>query len=448
MRQRELVIERKTIKNVPNVPNNIISKHIDIDQIFNIINSSVQIKKEKNFGVAVSGGVDSMTLLYVLNQWSKRYKKNIIIFNFDHGLRKESKKEAELVQKTCKGLNLKFVLLNWSKKPKTAILEKARIERYNSIVKQCKKNNIGNLFTAHHADDLIESFSMRILKSSKLDGLCPMQFKRKIFNIIVLRPFLKIRKQSLYAFAKKNHLEYIEDSSNQNLKYERARTRKVLKNNPDLSENFLLAIELFCKLRKYNENIIKNHFSSLFKFKREGYISLSYKAFEEFPKFLLLKFLNICLSRIGNREYPTSTKLLEKIYLLLKEKKIKKFTASGCIIFFRSDEINIIREFNAIKKNRHTLKKDERCNWDNKFIIKNLYKNKVLDVLPLGLVIDEIKDCKKFKEIKIKKIPYLIKITLPVIKGLEGLLAVPHLNIYTEKKMKDNIRLEYLEFYQ
>ena len=93
MRQRELVIERKTIKNVPNVPNNTISKHIDIDQIFNIINSSVQIKKEKNFGVAVSGGVDSMTLLYVLNQWSKRYKKNIIIFNFDHGLRKEKRKQ-------------------------------------------------------------------------------------------------------------------------------------------------------------------------------------------------------------------------------------------------------------------------------------------------------------------------------------------------------------------
>ena len=165
--------------------------------IFKIIDKYYFTKYEKFYGVAVSGGPDSMCLLYVLSKWAVEKNKIFYVFSFDHNLRQESSKELILVEKFCKKLNCNFIKIKWDKKPKTAIMEKARIARYSYIAKKCAEYNIKTLFLGHHADDIAETVSMRIMHKSYLEGLCPIFELREVFNIKLFRPLLYFSKNQI-----------------------------------------------------------------------------------------------------------------------------------------------------------------------------------------------------------------------------------------------------------
>ena len=76
-------------------------------------------------------------------------------------------------------------------------MEQARIARYSNIAKKCKENNIKTLFLGHHADDIAETVSMRIINNSYLEGLCPIFELREMFNIKLFRPFLCFTKSQI-----------------------------------------------------------------------------------------------------------------------------------------------------------------------------------------------------------------------------------------------------------
>ena len=166
------------------------------------LNNIESLKKEKKFAVSVSGGVDSNTLLYLLKSWAKINNKKLIAIHFDHNLRKDSKKDFLIVKELCHKLELKCIYLKWKQKPVSAILEKARIARYQAISEYCNNNNIHSLFTGHHADDIAETVAMRLLRHSNISGLCPLLVERKIFGIKLIRPMLEFRKNQIYRFHK------------------------------------------------------------------------------------------------------------------------------------------------------------------------------------------------------------------------------------------------------
>ena len=169
---------------------------------FNSLDKTKILNNETSFAVLVSGGVDSIVLLFLINIWAKKNNKKIIVIHFNHNLRKNSMKDFLFVKDFSTQFKLKCVLLNWKEKPTSAILEKARISRYEAISYYCKNNNINTCFTGHHADDIAETITMRLLRQSNIDGLCPIMFQRKLFGIKLIRPLLKVRKKELYKFAK------------------------------------------------------------------------------------------------------------------------------------------------------------------------------------------------------------------------------------------------------
>ena len=203
MRQRELVIERKTIKNVPNVPNNTISKHIDLGQIFNIINSSVQIKTEKNFGVAVSGGVDSSVVALLIN---KAIKKNLICIMVDTGLmRKNEFKYTYNAFKKKYKLNVK--LINASKiflkklqnitnpEKKRKIIGKTFIKIFERESKKYK--NVKFLAQGTLYPDVIESKSSTGSKTSKIKSHHNVGGLPKKMNLILIEPLKEFFKDEV-----------------------------------------------------------------------------------------------------------------------------------------------------------------------------------------------------------------------------------------------------------
>ncbi len=384
-----------------------------------------------------------MSLLHVASNWAKKYSKKLYVLSFDHNLRKDSFQDIELVKFTTKSLNLEHKYFIWKEKPSSAILEKARIARYKTFSKYCRSKDIEVLLVAHTADDIAETMAIRILNKSNLDGLCPMLKQKKLFDIFLVRPLLHLRKYEIYKFAQAYSIKYNEDPSNSNNKFLRSRVRKYLNSNNKLTEGFIKASLLYCKLRKIKSEIIKNKFKDYFDYKIEGYVVIKKELLLSFPKFLILSFFKNCLMQIGNRKYPPSTKKLIELFSKSNMHIITNFSLCGCIISFRKEEILIIREYNKIKNLDMKLKNKNTLLWDNRFILSNLPKNKIYNIFPLGNIMDKSYTkiiLKKYKKNNCKT-PFFVKKALPVIKTLEGWILIPHFNIYgsTDYKIKIDI---------
>ena len=189
-------------------------------------------EKNPSIAVGVSGGPDSLALVILLNQWIKKKKGKLIALVVDHRIRKESFSESLQTKKYLfnKGIESKIFSVAKSK-VKDGKLNQARINRFEILLNYCNKNNIFHLFLGHHLDDNIETFILRKIAGSNLEGLNSIQFITILGNIQVIRPLLYYKKKEILSFNKKLNIPFIIDPSNQNTKYSRVAIRKYLNLN-------------------------------------------------------------------------------------------------------------------------------------------------------------------------------------------------------------------------
>ncbi|MBI3678499.1 MAG: tRNA lysidine(34) synthetase TilS [Proteobacteria bacterium] len=190
--------------------------------------------------VAVSGGADSLALMYLLTDWAKgRGKPAPQVLTVDHGLRSGSDKDAEQVAKQARQAGLKAHVLVWKgAKPKSGIESEAREARYRLMGEWLKTHQTGALYVAHSEDDQAETFLLRLARGSGLDGLSAMQplapFPVAGFEgLRVVRPLLEISRKALREWLAAQKHDWIEDPMNDDPKFARVRLRKVL---PQLAE--------------------------------------------------------------------------------------------------------------------------------------------------------------------------------------------------------------------
>ncbi len=418
------------------------------NEVRQTLNKYYFIKHERHYGIAVSGGPDSMLLLNVLSRWASLEDKSLHVFSFDHNLRKESISELLLVEKACKLLKCNFIKLSWNRKPKTALMEQARIARYSYITKKCLELKIKTLFLGHHADDIAETVSMRIINNSYLEGLCPIFELREIFNVKFFRPFLRFSKNQILQLNSIKKIEFINDRSNSNNKYFRTRVRKILNKEEKLKYDLIKASLLFCKIRKFNDKFIKKELKSYFYYKNEGFLEIRKEILEKYPKFLVFNFIKKAIIRLGNKKYFSKLEVLEKVYFHALQNKIITYSIGGCIIILKKKKIYICREYNDLKKDPLLIASYKKIIWDNRFLIKNNTKHS-LKILPLGSFLNNSFYKKSFKinKKKIKILPFQVRKTLPVIFTLEGLVNIPHLNICELDLLENNIRLHTIDFF-
>lgn len=168
--------------------------------------------------VAVSGGVDSMVLLHLCHEILSPSK--IVVAHFDHKTRASSKKDATWVKRQCKSLGIVTFFMGTRAGSKTSE-ESLRNERYKFLEEIRKKTGSSFIFVAHHANDQLETFLMRLVRGSSLSGLGAMSKKTGK----VVRPLLEIPKSDLIHFAKARKIDFVEDESNQASTYFRNRFR-------------------------------------------------------------------------------------------------------------------------------------------------------------------------------------------------------------------------------
>ncbi|MEG9544585.1 tRNA lysidine(34) synthetase TilS [Mannheimia sp. HC-2023] len=170
---------------------------------------------QTNFLIGLSGGVDSVVLLHLFAHTNF----NIRAIYIHHGLSPNADSWAEFCEQYCKLLNIPFILQKVTVDSTNGVENGAREARYQAIQQHLKSNEI--LATAHHLDDQAETFLLALKRGSGIKGLSAMQAVTFLQNFTVFRPLLTFSKAELLAYAKAHQLQWIEDESNANNRYDR-----------------------------------------------------------------------------------------------------------------------------------------------------------------------------------------------------------------------------------
>ncbi len=176
--------------------------------------------------VAVSGGRDSLALALLTSDWAAARGGRIAALIVDHGLRPGSAEEAASTRALLESLRIEAVVLGWSgPKPRSGLQAAARTERYRLLSGECRRRGILHLLLAHHADDQAETVTMRAARGSGPDGLAGMAAQVERSDVRLLRPLLAVPRARLTATLLARGVPWIDDPSNADPRFERARLR-------------------------------------------------------------------------------------------------------------------------------------------------------------------------------------------------------------------------------
>ena len=179
------------------------------------------LDKNKLYVIAVSGGIDSMSLLDLLI----KNNYNIVVAYVNHNMRKDTYKDEELVENICRKNNIRLEKIKFNYSKDSNFHDEAHNFRYNFFKKICKKYNTNNIITAHHGDDLIETILIKIFRGSNLYGYSGFEKIETKDNYTYYKPLLEYSKEDIKEYARKNNIEYLEDSTNLEDHYLRNRIR-------------------------------------------------------------------------------------------------------------------------------------------------------------------------------------------------------------------------------
>ena len=201
------------------------------DRVKRTIDRYQLLKKGDRLIVGVSGGVDSMVLLHLLNSFREAFHLSLIVAHVNHGFRPEaSEREAELVQKESARLHLPFEYGQFNVRELQKLRglspqDAARRIRFHFFHDLLLKHHAQKIALGHHADDQVETVLSRLIRGSGLQGLkgiLPIREGK------VIRPLLEVWREEIDSVALEKKIPFLLDSSNLKNDYLRNRIRLSL----------------------------------------------------------------------------------------------------------------------------------------------------------------------------------------------------------------------------
>ena len=349
MKRKNLIVKRKVKKR------DLLINNLKIKDLYNEfkITTFNNIKKH-DCALAVSGGPDSLCLAYFGKLYETEFKNKIHVLIVNHNLRKESGKEAIKVKKILIKKGIKSKVINWKGKfPKNNIQRNAREIRYSLLSDYCLKNKIKYLITAHHLDDQIENFFIRLLRGSGLTGLSSMSETVSYNNNLkIIRPLLKFGKKNLKYVTANYFKTFIKDPSNNNEKFLRVRVRKYRKNMEKEGLDTSKIIKTVNNLLSANKAI--NFYKNKALYKHVSFLSehkclINNKIFSDEASEIIFKSFSDVLSLISGTYYPPRSKKILNLIDRLKKDNFNKSTLGGCVVEKQNNFISISKEQKTIK---------------------------------------------------------------------------------------------------
>jgi tRNA(Ile)-lysidine synthase len=305
----------------------------------------------QRIALALSGGGDSVALMYLLGNWARASAKDdeglqLHALIVDHGLREGAGRDAKRAALLAREAGWRAHILKWKgDKPKSNIEDAARAARYTLLGQWCKAHKTRTLFVAHTRDDLAETFLLRLGRGSGVDGLSAMRarapFPVPAFrDVELLRPLLGFERGELRDYLTEQDAAWIEDPMNADPRYSRVRVRALL---PRLEEagissgRIAAAAHHLARARvaldAQADAFLDKHSKSI----ETGTVLLDAAALACIPHEMGLRALSAVLARVGGNPYRARFERLEALYSALsasvqEDAPFRARTLAGCRI--------------------------------------------------------------------------------------------------------------------
>jgi tRNA(Ile)-lysidine synthase len=181
--------------------------------------------------LAVSGGPDSIALMWLAARWRRSLVRGprLIAVTVDHGLRAEAAREARDVKRLARMLDLPHRTMRWTgAKPRTGLPAAARAARYRLLAQAARASGATHILTAHTRDDQAETLLMRLVRGSGIAGLAAMARVTEREGVLLARPFLNVSKSQLVATLTRAKVGFADDPTNRDTHFTRPRIRAVM----------------------------------------------------------------------------------------------------------------------------------------------------------------------------------------------------------------------------
>lgn len=341
-----------------------------MDQFFN----KYAVKKDTPLLVSFSGGSDSV---YLVEQLLKNGYKNISLIYFNHSIRSlsEMSSETNIIKSFANKFQLQLMIrkcpcLLMKQKYNVSIEEAGALLRKKWLKHIAQIKKIQFILTAHHADDQAETILLRLIKGSKITCLPVKESFALADSIYILRPLLDTSKKTILNFLNSNNISFINDSTNNELNYERNRLRhrvipELMRINQSYSKSlisyfkFLESLssnyhEVFCNFDLENILIdIKG-----FQYPKKELVQLNHVQLTIFIQKLMSLYYQSSLVTDSFKQHHINESHIKSICELLQKDKVGALVSlPGChyayvsrrfLVFLRSNNCNMNFEYKKI----------------------------------------------------------------------------------------------------
>lgn len=179
-------------------------------------------KRGHRLVLALSGGLDSRVLLHLLHRYSQTYPENpCTAIHVHHGLSPNADQWAQQCLQWCEALAIPVLVehVELELEGRVSIEQEARDKRYQALTKHLAQGD--SLLTGQHLADQSETFLLALKRGSGPKGLASMPARAEFASGSILRPLLDVSREAIQSYAREHELCWIEDESNQDVKFDR-----------------------------------------------------------------------------------------------------------------------------------------------------------------------------------------------------------------------------------
>lgn len=304
----------------------------------------------KRIGVAVSGGGDSVALLHLAVRWSVQTGHPIEAVTVDHGLRADSRAEAEGVAALCTSLGISHSILDWQREEGAGNLPAAaRDGRYALMAAWGQERGIGAIVLGHTLEDSAENFVMRLGRASGLDGLAEMARDFERFDMCWARPLAGAARGDLREYLRRHGVAWVEDPSNDDPAYLRSRVRAAL---PALAELGVSApsIQASAEALRASRGALMHYVRkevAVHVRQEGGDLLIAQDIGAHVPRDVVRRITRAAVQWVGGGDYAPRRSFSGVLSDDLGAQA--RLTVGGCLIMQRKGAYRITREFDAVK---------------------------------------------------------------------------------------------------
>ena len=347
-----------------------------------------------DIGLAVSGGGDSMAMLYLAHNWTRVWGVRLWVCTVDHGLRPEAASEAAMVARECAALGWPHATIRWKWDGQGNVMDRARQARLEAFNEW--RGTLRHVLLAHTEDDVAETFLMRLARGAGAEGLAAMEARRTVRFTLeapslaflsegerpprvgwqrgagfeIVRPLLGVSRADLRHYLRVLQGPWVDDPTNDNPAYERSRVR--------LAGEALAALGLDAgtlagaarRMARVSEALAVRALQVWRELGREematGDLQIARDGFAGVERETQMRVLSAALMHVSGAEYPPREASLEGMLDTLLAGGAG--TLHGCEAVTERENIRIFREYAEVAECRAGVA--EGALWDGRWMIR------------------------------------------------------------------------------